>query len=179
MAPKKKASAKKTTEPTQGEVTDPRFEGETAEESIGEQFPSVVGYPEVEIAERSADALDPTSSVREKDYVVLKSEYDIATTTDEGKKDFHQRNIDAERQALISQGLRPTGDGEFAGEEKHPDGLSVILHYTIPVKPAAVADSETEPEVAHAYVTEDDQHADRDPVTDNRTSGPVVDQPAT
>lgn len=113
------------------------------------QFPSLSGEPEVEIAERSADVERPASAEHVKVYVVQRNvdgaDFDEA---------MHQRNIDAMRQSLILQGMRPTGDGQFVGQEDGTDAESVRLTYSIPVVPAAI-DEQNAPH----YVVEADQHA--------------------
>lgn len=127
-APAKKAVAKK---PVEAEVQHPALEGEEG----------------VEIAQRSADTDAASSDAHTKKYVVLARDW-------HGTDDEHRRNIEAARQAMISTGLRPTGDGEYVGSEDHPDGKSLILTYSIPARAAVVAHGET----AHAHVTLADQH---------------------
>jgi hypothetical protein len=129
------------------------------------EFPSIAGEgtgdddlsnkPEVEVAERSQDEDSATATVHRKDFVVLKaawSEDDAPVDVD--KK--HVDNIEATRQYLMHQGLRPTGDGKFTGSEDHPDGVSLILHYEVPVTPAIIAGQKGD-KVNHAHVTLDDQ----------------------
>lgn len=125
-------------------------------EAAQEQFPSTDGHEGVEVAERSQDVTKPTSSDHEKVFVLLKRDFDTATATEEGADALHQANIEAARQAMIHQGLRPTADGRFVGSKDHGDGASVDLTYAIPAAAAAIA---TDAEVAHAYVTLDDQRA--------------------
>ncbi len=113
------------------------------------QKPSLVGESEVEIAKRSQDVHEAKSSEHRKVYVVQKNgagpDYD---------DDMHVRNIDAMRQEMIKQGLRPTEDGHFVGAEDHPDGQSVCLTYACACVPAAVAS----PEESVVWVTVHDQH---------------------
>lgn len=132
-------------------------------ETVTEQFPALADAPDEEIAQRSPDVHKDSSSVHVKDYVVLKREFDDATATKDGEKEFHLRQVEQARQALLNLGLRPTGDGKFKGSDEYGDGKNVVLHYEVPVVPAVIA---TDPDVAHAYVTLDDQHAKRDPATD-------------
>jgi hypothetical protein len=122
--------------------------------SLGDEANGLDEKPEVEVAERSQDVEAPTAKVHRKDFVVLKSawEGDLAAVDVEQK---HRDNVEATRQYLIHQGLRPTGDGKFAGKEDHPDGVSLILHYDVPVTPAVIAEGDA---VVHAHVTLDDQH---------------------
>jgi hypothetical protein len=124
--------------------------------SLGDEANGLQAKPEVEVAERSQDEPDPTATVHRKDFVVLKAawEGDLSSVDTEEK---HRDNIEAARQALMHQGLRPTGDGTFTGSEDHPDGASLILHYEVPAKPAVTASDHEEPTVSHAHVTLDDQ----------------------
>lgn len=119
------------------------------------QFPSVLGEPEVEIAKRSQDIDEAQASEHRKVFVVQANpagpDYD---------DDMHARNIDAMRQAMILQGLRPTEDGRFVGAEDHPDGQSVCLTYACACVPAAIAT----PEESVVWVTVEDQHAKGDGV---------------
>lgn len=126
-----------------------------AEQAEGnEQFPSLDGEKTAEIAQRSQDETKATASVHHKDYVVLAEAWRNVEKTE-----AHRNNIEAARQALISQGLRPTGDGKYLGSAEHPDRKSLILSYEIPVTTAVLADPTEEPLVAGAHVTLDDQHA--------------------
>lgn len=120
-----------------------------AAEAAEEQHPALEGAEGVEVAQRSQDEEKPSVEVHKKKFVVLARDYydDEAT---------HLANVEATRQAMIGQGLRPTADGGFVGAEKHPDGVSLVLTYEVPAKAAVVA---TEQHVAHAHVTLDDQHA--------------------
>lgn len=106
----------------------------------------------IEIAERSQDESRPTAAAHRKVFVVLKSAWE---TTD--REVAHLHNIEATRQYMIGQGLRPTGDGKHLSSEDHPDGKSLILTYEVPATPAIVVGAET-PLVTHASVTLDDQH---------------------
>lgn len=146
----KKTAAKKATSSTDdaGDQLGTKVtEGDVTDMTSGE-----------EVAARSQDITDKkTSKVHVKDFVVLKSTW--AGDRKVGDSDAHLANLEATRQGLISQGLRPTGDGKFAGEEDHPDGVSLILHYEVPAVPAHEALEAGGETVAHAHVTLDDQHA--------------------
>lgn len=126
-----------------------------AEKKAGEQatvqHPALDGNVSVEVAERSQDETRPTASVHRKVFVVLAADF-------HDEEAFHRRNIEATRQAMIGQGLHPSGDGKFVGSEEHPDGVSLCLTYEVPATPAIVA-TDAEPLVKHAHVTLDDQHA--------------------
>lgn len=120
-----------------------------AAEAAEAQHPALEGAEGVEVAQRSQDETEASADVHTKKFVVLARDfYDDEST--------HRANIEATRQAMMSQGLRPTGDGSYVGSEEHPDGASLILTYTVPARAAVVATEET---VAHAHVTLDDQHA--------------------
>ena len=155
----KKAPARRPARDTPSTSTAP---GQPNEEAA-DQHPALDGKPGVEIAERSQDVHKASTNMHRKDFVLLQREYGS-----NDKDEMHRANIEATRQYLISQGMRPTGDGKFAGEEDHPDGVSVILHYDVPVVPAVTATVDDEGEaVVHAYVTLDDQHdrkAERTPM---------------
>lgn len=115
-----------------GPTTEPRYV----------QFPSLAGEPDVEVAERTIDYGNPTfggdplgTSQHVKDFVVRRFEYD-------NEKDaIHVRNINAVRQSMISQGIRPTADVKFLGETDLPDGISISLRYGVEAIPAAVANT--------------------------------------
>lgn len=118
------------------------------------QFPSDLDAPEIEIAERSQDVTAPSSSEHIKVFVVQRDQAKGLNPDFAADEDMHHRNIDAMRQALINQGMRPEGDGKFVSAEDGTDDESVRLTYSIDVIPARVAD----PSVTY-YVTEEDQHA--------------------
>ena len=117
-----------------------------APEVVEAQHPALLGEPGVEVASRGADTHEDSTDTHRKEYVVLAS--DFANAND----DFHLANLEAARSSMIGQGLRPTGDGEFAGSEEHADGVNVSLFYDVPAEPAIVSHTE-------AHVTLDDQHA--------------------
>lgn len=143
----KKTAAKKTAAPdTAGDQLGTKItEGDVDEMSNAE-----------EVAARSQDITEAeTSEVHVKEYVLLKSQW----TESVDQEATHLANLEAARQAMIHQGLRPTDDGSFDAAEDHPDGLSVILRYTIPAVPASDALDEGGFHVSHAHVTLEDQHA--------------------
>ena len=141
----KKAAAKKAEPKTGDQLGTKVTEGDVDEMSSKEQ-----------VAARSQDVTETQATdTHRKDYVVLKSTWGESVEHD----DAHLANIEAARQAMMAQGLRPTSDGKFVGEENHPDGKSLILHYDIGAVPAVSALEETgKQSVAHAHVTLDDQH---------------------
>lgn len=145
-------AAKQTTKAAEGT---PTAAEQKAYEQGQDQFPSLDGHASVEIAQRSQDEDNPTATVHRKTFVVLASTWGESVDHDVS----HLHNIEATRQAMIHQGLRPTGDGKFVGDRKHEDGVSLYLDYEVPCTPAVIASSEDEPLVAHARVTLDEQHA--------------------
>jgi len=125
-----------------GPTTEPRYV----------QFPSLAGEPDVEVAERTIDYGNPTfggdplgTSQHVKDFVTPRRDY-------ENERDaIHVRNINAVRQSMISQGIRPIGDVVFLGETDLPDGISVALRYGVESIPAAVANTY---DTQHAVVSQ-------------------------
>lgn len=116
----------------------------TEDEVIEEQFPSLIGEPELEIAKRSNDAEnDDERDTFRKVFVLLKADYEGGD-----KSGIHEANEAAVRQFLINQGLRPLGPITHRAE-KHPDGHSINLVYLAKAVPAATT---TDFEVAHARV---------------------------
>lgn len=103
------------------------------------------------VAARSADVAETATSEHRKVFVIPKN----PLVGDDYGDETHAANIDAMRQAMILQGLRPTEDGRFVGAEDHPDGQSVCLTYACACVPAALAT----PEQNVVAVTVDDQHA--------------------
>ncbi len=106
--------------------------------------------PDEQVAARSADVSETATSEHRKVFVIPKN-----PLADDYGDETHAANIDAMRQAMILQGLRPTEDGHFVGAEDHPDGQSVCLTYACACVPAALAT----PEQNVVAVTVDDQHA--------------------
>jgi len=133
------------------------------------QHPSLIGDDGVEVAQRSVDVphldTDPEASTTEhrKQFVLLKREWD--THTDEQKATVHERNIRAVRQFLVGNGLRPTGDVEFAGEETvevaqtgRLSNDSVVLTYTVSATPTVTTGSDLDGkgiELVHTVIPQD------------------------
>jgi|SRR3954470_2608075 hypothetical protein len=120
------------------------------------QFPSLNGQEGVEVAERTADSDKETATVFSKVFVVPRESYENGTADPDA---VHQRNMTAVRQFMVSQGLRPSADVKFVGEEDYPadtTGRSVALRYEVPAVPAAVASAF---EVAHVTIPHDGPNA--------------------
>jgi hypothetical protein len=152
MAAKKAAAAKKAT--VKKAEKDEHLDQLGTKETDGS---TVEMSTEEEVAARSQDITDAdTSDAFVKDFVVPGYGWDESVDQDE----THRANLEATRQYLIHQGLRPTADGSFVGATDHPDGVSVILTYSVPAVPAHEALEVTGGDltVAHAHVTLDDQH---------------------
>lgn len=115
-----------------------------ADKAEDEQFPSETGDDALEVAQRSADVHEERSNTHTKVFVLPPD----AVVDD----DLHERNVWAMRQYLINQGMRPTEDGHYVGQETNADGVSLDLTYECTVEPAHVA---TDPEVSHATVAPD------------------------
>jgi hypothetical protein len=93
------------------------------------QFPAKAGEPEVEVAKRSAGDADGTRYVR--DFVVLAARWT-------GEDYQHEANRSALVGEAIQRGLHPRGDVAFDGQEGHPDGVSLVLTYSVDTVPASV-----------------------------------------
>lgn len=133
------------------------------------QFPALNGQEGVEVVERTADSDAETSKVFSKVFVVPRESYENGTADPDA---VHARNMTAVRQFMVSQGLRPSADVRFVGEEDYPadtTGRSIALRYEVPAVPASVASAF---EVAHVTIPHDglnarankelvDSHADR------------------
>lgn len=124
--------------------TVPEADTLTQRDARAVQFPSTVGQPEVEVAERTADTTKASTPTHRKTFVLLQEQYD-------SRRFNHQPNINATRQFMLDYGLRPVGDVKFVGSEKHRDGVSVKLHYEGQAIPAVVA---TAPSVNHTVVAQ-------------------------
>ncbi len=111
---------------------------------------------DVEIGARSADADAPTNDF-EKVFVLGPNPYITDENPYTEAHDYdHEPNKTATRQYAIDHGLWPTGDVRFVSGKKHPDGVSWILSYAVPVIPAHLADNgET-----HPHVVDDDGDAE-------------------
>lgn len=114
------------------------------DEARQEQFPSLVGEPEVEIQERNPDADPEDSPIWNylKDFVVRKEDY-------VDSPELHEANEAAARQEAINNGAHPIGVCTFDGVEDHEDGVSLYLHYSVKCLPAVIAD---DPESQHPTV---------------------------
>lgn len=134
------------------------------------QYPSRIGQPEVEVAERTVDIATAeekagtTSAVYRKRFVLLKREWD--THTAEQKKTVHERNIRAVRQFMVGNGLRPTGDTKLVDEKVTKvaqtgrlSNDSVVLVYETPATPVALTGADVTPdsdiELLHTVVPQD------------------------
>lgn len=116
----------------------------TDEEKVEEQFPSLIGEPELEVGKRSNDAEnDDERDTFKKVFVLPKADYEGGD-----KSAIHRANEDAVRQFLINQGLRPLGPITHSAKA-HPDKFSVNITYLAKAVPAAVT---TDFAVAHARV---------------------------
>lgn len=95
------------------------------------QFPAKAGEPEVEVEERSADGSEGTRHVKE--FVVLARQWGDSD-------DEHTANKAGVANEAIQRGLHPRGEATFDGSEDHPDGLSLVLTYSVETVPASVDD---------------------------------------
>lgn len=124
MAARKTTSSKTaSTEQEQATAT------EDTEQLRQRQFPAKAGAPEVEVDERSADGARGTRHVKE--FVV----HDRNWT---GEEYQHEANKAAVANEAIQRGLHPRGDVSFDGAEDHPDGVSVVLTYSVETVPSSV-----------------------------------------
>jgi hypothetical protein len=97
--------------------------------SRARQHPAKAGEPEVEVAERSADGSDGMRFVKE--FVVQAARWN-------GEDYQHEANRAGTVGDAIQRGLHPRGDVSFDGQEQHPDGLSLVLTYSVDTVPASV-----------------------------------------
>lgn len=112
------------------------------------QFPSLYGKPDVEVAERTADTSEESTGQHVKDFVTTREQWDSANQDEQ-----HKANINAVRQYMLANGLRPDADVEFEGEHDHPfDPKSIVLRYGVSAVPAAVA---VDFDLRHAVVVQD------------------------
>lgn len=99
------------------------------------QHPALVGKPDVEVAERTADTSDDSTGEHTKDFVTTRVQWASAD-----HDESHRANIAAVRQYMVANGLRPDADVTFDGEHDHPwDEKSLVLRYKVSAIPAAVA----------------------------------------
>lgn len=119
------------------------------------QFPSLYGEQDVEVAERTIDRDEDENGTPEptvlhvKDFVTLKRDLEF-----ESEDVVHARNINAVRQYMVNQGLRPDADVVFAGETDlggPPGRQSVSLRYEVRAVPAVVA---TDFDLRHTVITQ-------------------------
>lgn len=139
----------------ENEGKEPRVFGERAQAeerrqrpARDRQFPSLYEKPDVEVAERSADVDKESTGTHVKDFVTTRAQWG---TADHGEQ--HKANINAVRQYMLANGLRPDADVTFEGEHDHPwDPKSLVLRYEVSAVPAAVAVAF---DVRHAVVVQD------------------------
>ena len=93
------------------------------------QHPAKAGEPEVEVDKRTADGSDGMRFVKE--FVVLAARW-------LGHDYQHEANRAGVVNEAIQRGLHPRGDVAFDGQEQHPDGLSLVLTYSVETVPASV-----------------------------------------
>ncbi|MER5715722.1 hypothetical protein [Streptomyces sp. NPDC002132] len=95
------------------------------------QFPAKAGAPDVEVDKRSPDGAEGTRHVKE--FVVHSKEWT-------GEEYQHEANKAAVHNEAIQRGLHPRGEASFDGHEDHPDGVSVVLTYSVETVPSSVDD---------------------------------------
>lgn len=101
----------------------------TTSSARARQHPAKAGEPEVEVDERSADGSDGTRFV--KQFVVQAARWN--------DQDYqHEANRAGVVNEAIQRGLHPRGDVAFDGQQEHPDGLSLVLTYSVETVPASV-----------------------------------------
>jgi hypothetical protein len=103
--------------------------GEDREQLRQRQFPAKAGAPEVEVDERSADGAKGTRHVKE--FVVPAARWT-------GEDYQHEANRAGVVNEAIQRGLHPRGDVSFDGQEEHPDGVSLVLTYSVETIPSSV-----------------------------------------
>lgn len=112
-------------------MADSKSKAKTEAQVRAEQHPALDGAPALEVDERSADGSDGTRYV--KQFVVLARDWP-ARDEDEA----HIAGKAAVSNEAIQRGLHPRGEATFDGAEDHPDGLSLILTYSVDTVPAIV-----------------------------------------
>ncbi|WP_030168958.1 hypothetical protein [Streptomyces sp. NRRL S-813] len=105
--------------------------GEGQQQVRQRQFPAKAGAPAAEVDERSADGAKGTRHVKE--FVVQAARWT-------GEDYQHEANRAGVVNEAIQRGLHPRGKVSFDGQEEHPDGLSLILTYSVDTVPASVDD---------------------------------------
>ncbi|MFI6854491.1 hypothetical protein [Streptomyces sp. NPDC050416] len=103
--------------------------GEDREQLRQRQFPAKAGAPEVEVDERSADGAEGTRHVKE--FVVPAARWT-------GEDYQHEANRAGVVNEAIQRGLHPRGEVSFDGQEEHPDGVSLVLTYSVETVPSSV-----------------------------------------
>jgi len=113
---------------------------------MADQFPSLHGDPEAEIAQRSPDGADGHHWLKDFVYRIRRGE-----VFDHDRLD-HAANLAGTVQAAIQAGVHPKGEPEFLGSRPHPTAPdNYVLTYAVPVVPA-VADTEPETTVTPTQV---------------------------
>lgn len=102
-----------------------------AKKTTAKQFPAKAGDEATEVGQRSADGSSDTRHVKE--FVVLARQWG-------GSDDEHTANKAGVANEAIQRGLHPRGEVTFDGSEPQPDGLSLLLRYSVDTVPASVDD---------------------------------------
>ncbi|WP_326779719.1 hypothetical protein OG481_02155 [Streptomyces longwoodensis] len=127
MVSRKTTSSSKAAD-TAAEQT-PAAPSEDREQLRQRQFPAKAGAPEVEVDERSPDGVEGTRHVKE---------FVVHGDTWTGEEYQHEANKAAVANEAIQRGLHPRGEATFDGAEDHPDGVSVVLTYSVDTVPSSV-----------------------------------------
>jgi len=90
--------------------------------------PSLLGDSETEVSKRNLDSEVGDRYV--KQYVMLLPYGREMQDTE------NEANITAVRATVLNMGLRPTGDVELVSVKAHPDGISTVATYSVPVIPS-------------------------------------------
>ncbi|MFI2761394.1 hypothetical protein ACH5A3_21370 [Streptomyces echinatus] len=109
--------------------TDEQPKGEDREQVRQRQFPAKAGAPDVEVDERSADGSKGMRHVKE---------FVVHGGTWTGEEYQHEANRAAVHNEAIQRGLHPRGETSFDGAEDHPDGVSVVLTYSVETVPSSI-----------------------------------------
>ncbi|WP_225825601.1 hypothetical protein [Streptomyces naphthomycinicus] len=125
MAARKTTSSSKAASTEQEQAT----KNEDTEQVRQRQFPAKAGAPDVEVDERSPDGSEGTRHVKE---------FVVHGDTWTGEEYQHEANKAAVANEAIQRGLHPRGDVSFDGAEDHPDGVSVVLTYSVETVPSSV-----------------------------------------
>ncbi|MET9517421.1 hypothetical protein [Streptomyces sp. NPDC002994] len=102
---------------------------ESPEQVRQRQFPAKAGEEAVEVDQRSPDGAKGTRHIKE--FVVPAARWT-------GEDYQHEANRAALVGEAIQRGLHPRGDVAFDGQEDHPDGVSLILTYSVDTVPSSV-----------------------------------------